>query len=874
MLSLFQPRFYRFAQTDVQLLGAALDGDAKASGDHDQVLLYPTSTFTLKDASLPFASTRKGLDFESYDEAGGSSQSNSEGSRVVQVWNWVHKRSRGQSNGGEEHTWYFVVDGAKALHHVRSKSVSPWKKLHGRVATLSEHFDPAVPVYLGDQYFHPGLAARTSPGFPATDAEDWLPICKVDHVLLNTGFLDLIFGSPFDTAGTPCSDLEFSSSRNGSRKDGLVAESLGVLASCVDEHHGLRCRSLSSWIKRALQNTAAKGVDEWGPTWRHSAWNCSVSAGPDEEPVSAVCQAPLKRKSEHPDPSKLATAPEWIADLYKVVHTPKPTQAAASSLSGNPNGSVSRRGSAPPQSWLASSSGNGAAGKEDGDTYTLPPVSHREDEPRDAVLAVGSGETLNPVPIEFFVKTLRSTGCRAEIVLFLDNRRVLDYVGMAEKYGGIRLISIETEVLNKKFKYGKPSVLFRFALYLHFMALPGSSLYRRCLHADLFDTYFQRDPFAVVDMRGGLAVFAENTYIRIGHCSFHRYWYNGCQQAGKLLSRAHAELRICMGVVMGMHAAFLNFLKMTLFYVMQRCNDQGVLNMLTHSGKFAEVMPVTIFTSQDGVVLHLNTDWHVSINADGIVRNGIGKPFAVVHQYDRIGKLNPTSDDGSNVQLISSLVGASKETFAKRETGLRQKWLGGEKHDWSKTGRVAASCTVVGSAEQHQEVLCHANSDAKERKKGSVLFCPTHSPVTVFGHEKVAAWFGGDIADSAPESSATTPNSDQSSHHERTIEKILKVATSPYLTCTSQEIVSKCSNQHWCPVSKKIVAAAVHACNEHRPSGADDNELISQVTYNIVFRCLNPSVASRHREANELAEQYEMLNNFHKLQSLMKWMPK
>lgn len=819
-------------------MGDALNADVPASDSHDQVLLYPADTYKQSDASSK-NKVRNGLVFQSIDVGGESSSlpQDTEGSRTLQVWGWIHKRSRDSViNGEDQHRWYFIVDGAKALRHMRSDSIHPWKKLHDRIATLSDQFNPAVPVYLGDQYFHPGITPRTGPGFPEPDEESWLPICKVDHVLLNTGFLDLLYGSPYDTADSPCSGPEL-------QGEVVHATSMEFLASCIDEHLGLRCRSLSSWIKRGDKSTAA-GVDEWGPTWRHSAWNCSLAAGRKDGPISAVCQAPLRRNPEHADLKKLAIAPEWIGELYKVVHSPKAREEKVNAQSKSREG----RANSTPKSWLASSGSRRNGPNTDADAeQTIVPVAHLKDEPRDAVLAVGSGETLNPVPIEFFVKSLRSTGCKAEVILFLDNRRVAEYVGMADKYGGIRLISIETDVLNKKFKYGKPSVLFRFALYLHFMSLPESRIYRRCLHADLFDTYFQRDPFAVVDMRGGLAVFAENSQIRIGHCSFHRYWYNGCQQIGKLLGRAHAELRICMGVVLGFHAAFLNFLKMTLFYVMQRCNDQGVLNMLTHSGKYAEVMPVTVFTSQDGAVIHLNTDWHISIKADGVVRNGVGGPFSVVHQWDRIGKLRaPVSDDGRlETKLVSSLVGASTETFMKREKVLRQKWLGGEKHDWSKTGRVAASCIVVGPVAQHQEVLCFSNTDAMERRRENVLFCPTHSPVAALPHEKVTAWFG----EGSHSKAMATGNRYEGGRSDGDVaRKIQNVAASPYLTCTSEAIVSKCAKQHWCPVSKKIVAAAISACKELQPQNVSDDDLKAQVAYNVIFRCLNPSVASHHRQ--------------------------
>ena len=133
----------------------------------------------------------------------------------------------------------------------------------------------------------------------------------------------------------------------------------------------------------------------------------------------------------------------------------------------------------------------------------------------------------------------------------MDRRCVEDFTEMAKLYGGIRLIAFEAEPLEKAYKIAKPVVVYRFMLYEHYLRTVGAGRYRHCLHADLFDTFFQRDPFkAVAGARDGLVLFAENPSITLGSCRYHRYWFNQCNMR-QLLHRAHGLPRICMGVVLG-----------------------------------------------------------------------------------------------------------------------------------------------------------------------------------------------------------------------------------------------------------------------------------------------------------------------------------
>lgn len=115
---------------------------------HNQVILYPPGTY--QDASWT-QERRKGLELQQLDGTPANSNSNSsigkeEGYRVLQVWDWMHKRSRdddqnsnvGGGAGDDRHRWYFLIDGANVVEHMRSSNPHPWEKLHLRIAALSK----------------------------------------------------------------------------------------------------------------------------------------------------------------------------------------------------------------------------------------------------------------------------------------------------------------------------------------------------------------------------------------------------------------------------------------------------------------------------------------------------------------------------------------------------------------------------------------------------------------------------------------------------------------------------------------------------------------------------------------------------------------
>lgn len=344
----------------------------------------------------------------------------------------------------------------------------------------------------------------------------------------------------------------------------------------------------------------------------------------------SVCQAPLRATVDITHKtlaSKLAQAPDETGKTYVVLNGPEETDGSRS----KPTGSSWRQ----PQSWIVKARDTVSENMNQG-----LPVVHEASEPRDGVFVVGAGATVATKPIEVFIRSLRATGCRAEVVAFIDKRCIASFLYMNKLYGGIKFIAFDAPALEQQYRFGKAVVVYRFALYEHYLRNAGRGRYRRCLHADLFDAYFQRDPFEALDLQGGLALFSENPLVEMAACRYHRMWFGQCRE-WELLSRAHGLPRLCMGVVMGTTAAFLTFLQLTLFRMLQHCNDQGVLNILASSGQFAEFMPVTVYTARWGPVIHINTDWDFNVSDTGLVSTPTGQAYAIVHQWDRIAKLHP-----------------------------------------------------------------------------------------------------------------------------------------------------------------------------------------------------------------------------------------
>jgi hypothetical protein len=179
-----------------------------------------------------------------------------------------------------------------------------------------------------------------------------------------------------------------------------------------------------------------------------------------------------------------------------------------------------------------------------------------------------------------------------------------------------------------------PVALSRYAYYAAYLASYQRPL-RTVVLSDVRDVVFQSDPRE--GLQSGLHVFTEDPSVRLGNCAYNRRWLaNGY---GEATARAMAdEVIICSGVTVGDGDAVRRYLDDMLDGFMQlrqvdTGTDQATHNVLVRSGRLA----VASHDNDEGPVLTMG---HVPDDAllwdrDQRLVNAQGRPYSIVHQYDR-----------------------------------------------------------------------------------------------------------------------------------------------------------------------------------------------------------------------------------------------
>lgn len=173
----------------------------------------------------------------------------------------------------------------------------------------------------------------------------------------------------------------------------------------------------------------------------------------------------------------------------------------------------------------------------------------------------------------------------------------------------------------------------RFADFARYLAL-HEALHGQVLLTDSRDVIFQDDPFPV----SKLQVFCEDESIGSSH--FARRWLQLTYGTGEFRRLADKPF-ICSGTTIGPMAGVLAYARKQA----EQCGrvmacagaDQAVHNVIVHRGW----VDADVRAFGDGVVITLND---VALDAlriiDGRVMDGSGKPYPVVHQYDRVAGLS------------------------------------------------------------------------------------------------------------------------------------------------------------------------------------------------------------------------------------------
>jgi len=124
---------------------------------------------------------------------------------------------------------------------------------------------------------------------------------------------------------------------------------------------------------------------------------------------------------------------------------------------------------------------------------------------------------------------------------------------------------------------------------------------------DATDVLFQSELMSRVPV-GSVAYVLEPRHTTIGQCPVHKRWIEGCAKYGrKVWHRVSPKPRVCAGTVLGGVAPVEKFLASFTAEMTRTdfCNDQGVLNVMVHTGALGE--SPTLWSHEDGPVLSLNT---------------------------------------------------------------------------------------------------------------------------------------------------------------------------------------------------------------------------------------------------------------------------
>lgn len=249
---------------------------------------------------------------------------------------------------------------------------------------------------------------------------------------------------------------------------------------------------------------------------------------------------------------------------------------------------------------------------------------------RDLVLGMAGGygaDALLP-----FVRSLRETGCPADLALLL--HRNPPGTADALRAEGVLPIPVELPGVPERLSYN----VTRYAAYAEVLAASSAP---RAIVADVRDVLFQKDPFEAVPAIDSLHLFEEHPGKPIGGCIWTSSWLR-YRYGDAALPPVASRPVLCSGVVLGATARVLAFVRRVADEIdpgLEARNymagyDQGVVNVLAYRG---QIRGLVVHAWDRAQVLHLGNAPAGSVRRDpsGRILNSHGEVAAVVHQLDR-----------------------------------------------------------------------------------------------------------------------------------------------------------------------------------------------------------------------------------------------
>ena len=262
---------------------------------------------------------------------------------------------------------------------------------------------------------------------------------------------------------------------------------------------------------------------------------------------------------------------------------------------------------------------------------------HSNSTPRDLIISLISGAYVNFMT---YIRTLRSTGCKATVVVLIDDICFQ------------RLSASEKRVLDEcsvnLIKYGRITPLFKKYIYetrlilMYGIILKYRKQFDRVMITDIFDTIFQSDPF-IPGFNNYTMCFTTEGYFNNNDPTTNTKWIkvadpNYYKDVHFYDDKIVINGGLFFGSMDGMLLFFKLFLSLDVFdNFTVKTVDQGYMNYLYHRGIFMKNgLNLTLTFPGDYIVSARGHKFNYKPNVDGLQLLLLSSnPPAVIHQFNR-----------------------------------------------------------------------------------------------------------------------------------------------------------------------------------------------------------------------------------------------
>jgi len=254
--------------------------------------------------------------------------------------------------------------------------------------------------------------------------------------------------------------------------------------------------------------------------------------------------------------------------------------------------------------------------------------------PHDLVVTMALKKMYSIVP---WIRSLRTTGCRATVVLFTDQSTLSSFSNDLREI--IAACDIIVHDIGDISSLNPNQVFFSRFIILSDYLRKNNGKYNRVFLADLFDTAFQGDPFNH-DFKNDTMYFIDEGFV-IGKNTTNSKWIDKIKGFNSSII-SHKQV-LCGGMTWGGVKPFLSFIEalksvvdMKTFYI--PTIDQGLINYIVHTGIINRfVDKYTIMLPENGITT-LGTKYSDFTYKDpfgSIKHKKSGNYLRAIHQYDR-----------------------------------------------------------------------------------------------------------------------------------------------------------------------------------------------------------------------------------------------